>query len=391
MATGAGSIFLSILALKYYLSPDDYGRFSGLITLTMITSAIGLLSYEQSMLRLSRISDHNTLVLPSRTIETAILIAVSTSAASSLLYTYFFDHTSSTWKIFIICTTLSMALFTSSLHRLCSNFTNSQIILHSWKIIFLVSIAFILYTKGKIDYQLIETTLFLSCLVGLCSAAFSIRGKIASSVLRVKTAPFTISFLGSTAIIVAINNFDKFAVGKLISNEELGNYFYTATIYTYPFLIISSFIGLTQLVAFKREYSANTLKRQIGLALTATPLMLLAYAGLSTYIVSIITPEHTQDYVLIAIFLAISTARIVYALISSAMGAVGLSKTVLIANIVFIISSAPVLVLLMQFPTNTHTIAITVLGLLILRSLFYFVFLARQADEKNTQTSALRS
>ncbi|MNQ69662.1 hypothetical protein D3C85_842710 [compost metagenome] len=391
MALGAGSIFLSILLLKHHLSPEDYGRYSGLITLTMITSAIGLLSYEQSTLRLAIISAQNTLLLPSNTVVTALLIAASTSAASSFFYTHFFDCNSSPWKIFIICFSLSVALFASSLHRLCSNFTNSQITLHSWKTIFLAIIVTILYFKGNVDYETIETTLLLACLLGLSSAAFSIRGRIDSSALQINTIPFTASFLGSTAIIVAINSFDKFAVGKLIGKEELGNYFYTATIYTYPFLIISSFIGLTQLISFKTKFNISDLKRQIRQVLILTPLSLIAYSGVSAYVISLVSPTENQDYALIAIFLGISMTRIAYAVISSAMGATGLSKTIFIANLYFIILSIPLLILLSQFPASTYTIATTVLGLLLIRSLLYFIFLIRQEHEKATSTIQLRS
>lgn len=384
MATGAGSIFLSVLLLKPYLSPEDYGRYSGLITLTMIISAIGLLSYEQSTLRLASISVRNTLLLPSNTVMTALLIAACTSTVTSFLYTHYFDHKSATWKIFVICFSLSVALFASSLHRLCSNFTNSQITLHSWKTIFLAIIVTILYLKGNVNYESIETILLVACLLGLSSAAFSIRGRIDSSRLQINTIPFTASFLGSTAIIVAINNFDKFAVGELIGKEELGNYFYTATIYTYPFLIISSFIGLTQLIAFKSKFDINTLKRQVRQALILTPLLLITYSGLSAYAISLITPGEKQDYGLIAIFLGISTTRIAYAVISSAMGATGLSKTIFTANLYFIILSTPLLILLSRLPTSTYTIAITVLGLLLIRSFFYFTLLARQEHEKTT-------
>ncbi|WP_157858932.1 hypothetical protein [Pseudomonas fluorescens] len=249
----------------------------------------------------------------------------------------------------------------------------------------------ILYFKGNVDYETIETTLLLACLLGLSSAAFSIRGRIDSSALQINTIPFTASFLGSTAIIVAINSFDKFAVGKLIGKEELGNYFYTATIYTYPFLIISSFIGLTQLISFKTKFNISDLKRQIRQVLILTPLSLIAYSGVSAYVISLVSPTENQDHALIAIFLGISMTRIAYAVISSAMGATGLSKTIFIANLYFIILSIPLLILLSQFPASTYTIATTVLGLLLIRSLLYFIFLIRQEHEKATSTIQLRS
>nr|WP_254925301.1 oligosaccharide flippase family protein [Pseudomonas fragi] len=391
MALGAGSIFLSILILKRYLSPEDYGRYSGLITLTMIISAIGLLSYEQATLRLASISENKILILPSNTVLTAMLIAASTSATSSYFYTHYFDDKSSPWKIFIICFSLSMALFASSINRLRSNFTSSQIILHSWKIIFLAVIATILITKGNVTYESIETILLLACILGLSSAVFSTRNRIGYSALRINTIPLTASFLASTAIIVAINNSDKFAVGKIIGKEELGNYFFTATIYTYPFLIISSFIGLTQLVAFKSKFNISILNKQIRQVLTLTPLILAVYYGITAYAFSLISPGEKQDHILIAVFLAISTTRIVYAVISSAMGATGSTKTILTANLYFFILSIPFTLLLLQFPTNTHTVAIIVFGLLVIRSLFYFTSLVKQEHEKTINTPKLRS
>ncbi|MNG33794.1 hypothetical protein D3C84_1201230 [compost metagenome] len=73
------------------------------------------------------------------------------------------------------------------------------------------------------------------------------------------------------------------------------------------------------------------------------------------------------------------------------MGATGLSKTIFIANLYFIILSIPLLILLSQFPASTYTIATTVLGLLLIRSLLYFIFLARQEHEKTTSAIELRS
>lgn len=76
------------MLLKPILSAHDYGSFAGFITLILIIGAVGLLSYEQSLLRVAQLNLPG-FGLPKNNLPITLGVAVVTSCAASYVFKSF--------------------------------------------------------------------------------------------------------------------------------------------------------------------------------------------------------------------------------------------------------------------------------------------------------------
>src|SRR5690606_15882730 len=114
----------------------------------------------------------------------------------------------------------------------------------------------------------------------------------------------------------------------------LGNFFFLQTLFVFPSLLLSTYMGFKDLVFFKRRPSRGFLHRRardaalLGLGLTTCTFALVATLG----VLGQVAPSIWSQLPLILALGVVAIVRLVYAVLSSAVGALAAGPAVLRAN-----------------------------------------------------------
>ncbi len=384
MGGGAGALFFSIVILKPMLNEADYGSFAGLITLALIVSSLGLLSYEQSLLRMAKIGLPNY-GLPKNSFKCAVVLTAATSAFASYVFVSFFEQSGSIIKVFFICALISVFLYMSSIERLRERYIESQIISNTWKLIFFIILLFS-YIWGGVEYAEVETILLASCVAGLVVIVtirlISPRGirrnkddAEFSSFSKQGVVYLTATYFFSTSIIILINNFDKFYIENMLGKEELGEYFHMLTLYTYPFLLFSNLIGLRLLIEFKLDFTFSKLLAKIGRVSIFVIPVLVFYYSIIFLVEVFFDPGYIVNSYLVLVLALVSISRVVYSIISAAAGAVGSAVNIIVANISFLVLACCVVAFVYVEIDSVVEVALLVFAFLLMRAVSYVISL----------------
>jgi uncharacterized membrane protein (DUF485 family) len=188
-----------------------------------------------------------------------------------------------------------------------------------------------------------------------------------------------LGFLLAIGSVTILGFLERFIIEKKFGLSDFGNYFFYVNIYLYPFLFFSTYIGFKELVAFKKTFTNVVLKQKLIQTLRGTILLGFLYFIITIIIqnMGIYDLKISQNLPLILALVFWGVVRIIAALLSSAIGAVGDQKDL---NKINIYSGALFLFLFFLIPL-VHTIfgvVILFIVIWVLRySAFYFLLLKK--------------
>ena len=378
LAFSSLSFFVLNVVLKNNLSSIDYGLFSIFITYISLLSSFGMFGFEQTLLRTTLIK--NKLEIQ-KNIFYPSLIAICISScigvflmksSYSINISYFLFLLLS---VFVIVTKLSF-----NLYRLLSKFFLAQLVLNFWKIaLTIVTLYYIIFGNSfSLDFIFSLVIIFFTfstlSIYGLINKTQFIKQDSLSSLLRKSFLFFisllTISFLGYG---------DRFFIESRFGLEVLGNYFFFLNIFLFPFSLFQTYIGFKEIVSFKKDFSINLLNYKIFKVLKSSfifSLMLIFIFYLIDYF-KLYNLEISSNLNIIIPLIILGNIKMVYSLLSSAIGALSDDKMLYKINLKSILS------LMLFFPViffYSNTLLITILfftALWLIRCIIWYIELSK--------------
>lgn len=359
------SFFLTNILLKDYLKAGDYGIYSLLITYISIVSSFGLLGFEQVILRNSKILKNKITFSSDIKLPIQISLILVSILAS---YIFLLNYNISVNYLWLVILTVFIILIKLifNLFRLLSSFVLSQISLNLWKFLLFVSVlVFIIIGESFVlndIFIIILTSSFIS--VFLFFLLFK-RVQFKSCIKIEKLFSQASFFLLSLLTISFVSYADRFFIESRFGLEDLGNYFYFLTLFLFPFSLFQSYVGFKEIVSFKLSYShtvlISKLKQLILYSLFFSVLLFLLFFFIDYF--EVYSLEFYENINMILLLIILGNVKMIYALLSSAMGAICNNDMLLKSNLYSIIS---VLIFIPLFYYYAVTINITVFFLIAL-------------------------
>ena len=362
---GSASFFLINIILKDYLDAENYGLYSIFITYISLLSSFGLLGFEQVIIRNAKITS-NKIILS----KSLLIPIIFSSLFVSILGSYLFinNYNISISLIFLISITFLVILtkLIFNLFRLMSKFTFSQIALNFWKLSLFFVLLILVLRKNVVNLEDVITTIFWSLVITMFMVFGLLKKVKFRSNLKVKRIfSQAILFLLSLITISLINFGDRFFIESRFGLEELGYYFFFINLFLFPFVLFQSYIGFKEIVSFKLSYNHNLLVQKLKSILKYSILFgifLLSFSFFVDYL-EFYSIDLFENLEMILMLIVLGVVKMVYSLLSSAMGAICDNKMLFKINLYSIIS---ILILIPVIYYYSSTITITIMFLIFL-------------------------
>ena len=381
LALSSFSFFILNIILKDNLSPDDYGLFSIFISYISLLSSFGMFGFEQTLLRTSKIK--SKLEIEKEIILPALLSIFLSSIIGTFLMLSNYDINMS---FLFFCLLSFIAITTKLLYnffRLLSRYILSQITLNFWKILLTIIVCstYIIHYKFTIDF-IFNTVLSLFA-VSLLFAFFlykkiDLTNTIKTTLLLKKSFLFFIALL----TISLLGYGDRFFIESRFGLATLGDYFFYLNIFLFPFSLFQTYIGFKEIVTFKKSYSISILNKKISSVFKysfffSCVLFFIIYLVefLGFYNMNMLS---NLDIILPLIFLG--NIKIIYSLLSSAIGAISDDNMLLRVNLKSIISLLIICPLIYFYSFNLLLTIIFIIILWVLRCIIWYYQLIKQTQ-----------
>ncbi len=387
MMIGSGSIFLSNILFKDILSSESYGIYSIFVTYISIINSFGLLGFEQVFLRITDNSQKDLLISDKSLMTIMITSWLLFGVTCTIIFNHYFLKDILSFWILCSCTLgIGLSMFLFNAFRVNSNFVIAQLYSNYWKVmLLLISMVFLLFGFSSINLTLNSLSLIFTfaSILGLINLIRNIKFQFQKRENIKRILLFALQFFISLLTLSIIGQGDKFFVEKAFGLKKLGEYFFLANIFIFPFSMLQSYVGFKELVRFKKSFSKRFFFGKIR-----NVNILGVFLGFALLLISwiceqlgLLTIEFNHNLLLIIVFLLIGISKLNYALMSSVFGAIGEIKQIFKANFQFILAS---LIFLFFFYRNMDTLFLVAVGMLILWVLRIVVWnfnILSQADE----------
>ena len=247
-----------------------------------------------------------------------------------------------------------------------SKFTFSQIALNFWKLSLFFVLLILVFRKNVVNLEDVITTIFWSLVITMFMVFGLLKKVKFRNNLKVKRIfSQAILFLLSLITISLINFGDRFFIESRFGLEELGYYFFFINLFLFPFVLFQSYIGFKEIVSFKLSYNHNLLVQKLKSILKYSILFgifLLSFSFFVDYL-EFYSIDLFENLEMILMLIVLGVVKMVYSLLSSAMGAICDNKMLFKINLYSIIS---ILILIPVIYYYSSTITITIMFLIVL-------------------------
>jgi len=380
LAVSSLSFFLSNILLKDLLSDVQYGLYSIIVTYIALLSLFGLFGCDQVLLRTSTI-DKKVLVVDYRVICIMLPISLGVSLFSTYIICMYYDLNVSYFSLFLLSFSAILIKLSYQTSRMLSMFTFSQLTLNLWKIGLLFFIFFGVCINTDITLHVIILCLLTFCLLSLASfiplfARIKLkRLDYPSSYLLKLGSGFFIAMMS----VSLLSFLDRFIIEQKFGLEKMGDYFFFVNLYLYPFILVSTYIGFKELVAFKKEFDMFLFKKRL------IRIIIFSILSGSIYFIITLVLERIGVYdfrisahiKLIFALMIFGVIKIISSLLSAAMGARADVKDLKKVNI-FTIFLFVVLLISITLCSSMLNIVLLFIFIWVLRYSIYFILLLNQ-------------
>jgi O-antigen/teichoic acid export membrane protein len=337
-----------------------------------------MLGFEQSLLRTSKIKSKleidKLIVLPS----IISVVFISLIGSYLMLENYEIDlgyFTLVIFSIFVVLTKLSF-----NLYRLMSNFTISQLNLNFWKISLFFIVSYCLLFD--INYSIREMFIWMIFLFSINLVSFfGLFNKIRfiSNETMLTLIKKSLLFFMILFTISIIGYGDRIFIESRFGLSSLGDYFFYLNIFLFPFSLFQTYVGFKEIISFKKKFSFKLLNKRMNLIFRYSFVFSLILF-FTVYLVEFfgiynLKIMYNLDVILSLIFLG--NIKIIYSLLSSAIGAVSDDNMLVNINFKSILSIIIISPFIYFFSFNILTTIFFVIILWIIRSFIWYNQLRR--------------
>lgn len=359
------SFFLTNIILKDYLSSENYGLYSLFITYISLLSSFGLLGFEQVIIRTASIFSDKIIIsnkLLAPIIISALLVAVLGSFLFINNYNLLVSHT---FLFFITLLVVITKLF-FNLFRLLSQFTFSQLVLNFWKFGLFIVLLILIFSRNIIILEDIIMIIFIFLIMSMFMV-FVLYNKVQFSSILSSDKVFRQAglFLLSLVTISLINFGDRFFIESRFGLQDLGDYFFFINLFLFPFTLFQSYVGFKEIVNFKLSYNQDLLAEKLK-KIFKYSLIFGVFLFILSFLIDYFDVYHIkliENSSMIILLIVLGIVKMVYSLLSSAMGAICNNQMLFKINLYSIIS---ILILCPFIYYYSTTITITILFLIVL-------------------------
>ena len=364
LAFSSLSFFVLNVALKDNLSAINYGLFSIFITYISLLSSFGMFGFEQTLLRTTLIK--NKLEIQKNILYPSLIAICISSFIGVFLMKSNYDISISYILFYFLSIIVIVTKLSFNLYRLLSKFFLAQLVLNFWKIALTFVILYYIFLNNNFSLEFI----FLLVLVFFAFSTLSLFGLV-NKIQFIKQDSFSSllkkSFLFFISLLtISLLGFgDRFFIESRFGLEILGNYFFFLNIFLFPFSLFQSYIGFKEIVSFKKNFSINLLNYKIINVLKSSfifSLMLIFGFYLIDYF-GLYNLEISSNLNIIIPLIILGNVKMVYSLLSSAIGALSNDKMLYKINIQSIMSLLLICPLMFYY---SNTILLTIVFVIIL-------------------------
>ena len=365
---GAVAVFLVNIVLKMVLSQEQYGEYSLFISYLQLMVTFGLLGFDQVFLRISEAVDKKTIQTSKKLIIIILIVWAIFGLFSSIGFMSFFSGLEINSIYIVICTlSVTASIFLYNIFRLNSSFLISQFLLNNWRFILVtLAIAGIYFYKIDLESFIKLFSYFLLILLVIQSYFTFMRIHFEYSIVEVskRIYSFALNFFIALLTISIISFGDRFFIKVNFGAIELGEYFFLATIFIFPFSLLQGYIGFKELVYYKNLST----EIKIGKKIVMLNFLGILFGGFLV-ICSIISNQLEilpyisikNNIVIVIIFIFTGILKLNYSLFSAILGARGEVITIRKANVQSIVSIFAILILFYSKLDKLEFIAFIVL------------------------------
>ena len=366
--------FVLNVILKDNLSANDYGLFSIFITYVSLLSSFGMFGFEQTLLRTavikSKLEIQKNIFFPS-------LIAIFLSSLIGVFFMKsYYDIIMSDIMFFLLSIFIIVTKLSFNLYRLLSNFFLAQLVLNFWKIVLTLVILYCILSKNNFSLEYIFIIIFITFSISIISILGWVK-KIKFIKVESFSSLIKKSFLFFIALLtISLMGFgDRFFIEGRFGLEMLGDYFFFLNIFLFPFSLFQSYLGFKEIVSFKKNFSITILDNKISKVLKSSfifSIMLFFIFYLIDYF-GLYNLEISSNLNIIIPLIILGNIKLVYSLLSSAIGALSNDKMLYKINIKSIISLLLICPLIFYYSNTILLTIVFVIILWLIRCLIWYV------------------
>lgn len=356
---GLGSLWIVDMLMTATENPVLISEWATTKSILFIGSTFILFGIDQAIIRTS--VNLNKILIPI-TIQfiliTLIIIAILQLLGFQLNLFY----------MFISLILIAFTLLLASYYRNLLKFNYSQIMMHSWKIFFLVGILMLGYENYFIVllFSLLITVSIFIYFTDLISWSESIKYDL---FLYKKNITIGVHYFFATTSLITLLYLDQIILNYLDKTQESSLLFSYITIFIAPGSVLLGFSGFILLPYIKRSYKelVHHYKKKNILFFFLVGVLFTSFIFLSEYFLFIILKSEKVDYFMIFLLFILFLLRFLYLIPTTVIGAFASNKIIAkvsvlyyVANVLFVLSF--VSLYLMGYPIVYSMLTALIIG-----------------------------
>ena len=366
MAGGSLSILISTFLLNKHLNATDFGQYAIIFTAIAIVSSIGLLGTDHALFRYARIRNEKIEITKKSLAHTCMAGVIVTATLS----TYTLLYTQNCWQTPIIITAACLNHFLYTLSRIQGRQFKAQTYANLWKLIFTLSLL-ALTSQKHLSLNSTLNALLFSLVISTFLQCIATPPKL-STLNNSKTQKGSYSGFFISALVLTLMGFlDRLLINEHFELEDIGIYFYYATIALMPFRFLSGYIAADRSIAYKEHSDIKKFKRDLFYCLLCAT-TLAAFITLGLAIANPILPAPVELNDLYLALIAGGITRIFYSVFSARVSLTSNPTDIRNEGILFALFCTTILIVTATIQIETLSTAAWIVCLLwILRILQY--------------------
>lgn len=369
------AFFAASVVAKKTMSGDDFYYWNALITVLTVSFSFCFFGSEQILLRFARIEKAKVIV-QRKVVYLMIGSLLFFSTAFPLIAEGSFLKLGSL-KDYSLCTvSVGLFVFVYNYFRLLKSFVQAQVALNGWKLLVFCAV---LLSSGVGVRAYLAGAMFLA--VAITIGIYFLRREdcvLSSEELPNDWVSLFLSYAFSLALLVLLNNVDRFLFGYAGDNYVFSSYVYLVSLLLMPFSIVSNYFGFREAAFLKRSYKRSRFKVKAVRIFVASCLLFFSWFLFLYLLRDSFEIDISFSYLFPGVLIV--SCRNAYSLYSALFGLHGSPKQIQIGNLMtltVVVFSAWVV---FYFGVNTLSVLI-MLSVFWISRLSIYVWFTRKVED----------
>lgn len=348
------SHFSLTIYLRANLSAVGFGQVSMFFTVLAMMWSFGLLGSEQSFLRHARLVNSTQITISPQLIRYLITSALVGAIGFSISLYHYAPLGKWSLAYFPFSLSLLFVLFLYNYFRLRQSFFWSQCYAGAWRLL-LPLILIPLARLQEISYEavVLSVMVIVGCAAGIGFIHLRTGAKpVVEGYQQPALLSLTVQFLISLLLLSIFETADRLLVEHLFGIAVAGTYFYYLSVALFPFSFLQSYLGFRELPIFKGSFTLSLVHRKLCDALmlgTALVLLILLLVVSADRLAFLPRSLALDDHALLYPLLATGLVRVLYSILSAAMGARAEARIIWRINLLMMVALVALAVGLLIF------------------------------------------